>query len=114
MARGFVVATAFLTRIPVAAPGCSAGQLADAAWAFPLVGAGIGAAAAFAFLLAQLVGLGDWPAALLAVLTGIALTGALHEDGLGDAADGSSAGAIAITRSPSCVTAGWERSECWR
>src|SRR5262249_36782301 len=88
MARGFVVATAFLTRIPVAAPGCSAGQLADAAWAFPLVGAGIGAAAAFAFLLAQLVGLGDWPAALLAVLTGIALTGALHEDGLGDAADG--------------------------
>ena len=88
MARGFVVATAFLTRIPVAAPGCSAGQLADAAWAFPLVGAGIGAAAAFAFLLAQLVGLGDWLAALLAVLTGIALTGALHEDGLGDAADG--------------------------
>ena len=88
MARGFVVATAFLTRIPVAAPGCSAGQLADAAWAFPLVGAGIGAAAAFAFLLAQLVGLGDWPAALLAVLTGLALTGALHEDGLGDAADG--------------------------
>ena len=88
MARGFVVATAFLTRIPVAAPGCSAGQLGDSAWAFPLVGAGIGAVAAFAFLLAQLVGLGDWPAALLAVLTGIALTGALHEDGLGDAADG--------------------------
>jgi adenosylcobinamide-GDP ribazoletransferase len=88
MASGFVVATAFLTRIPVAAPGCTAGRLADAAWAFPLVGAGIGAAAAFAFLLAQLVGLGDWPAALLAVLTGISLTGALHEDGLGDAADG--------------------------
>jgi adenosylcobinamide-GDP ribazoletransferase len=88
MARGFVAATAFLTRIPVVAPGCSAGQLADAAWAFPLVGAGIGVVAAFAFLLAQLVGLGNWPAALLAVLTGIALTGALHEDGLGDAADG--------------------------
>ena len=88
MASGFFVATAFLTRIPVAAPRCSPGQLADAAWAFPLVGAGIGAAVAFAFLLAQLVGLGDWPAALLAVLTGIALTGALHEDGLGDAADG--------------------------
>ena len=94
--------------------GCRGRWLADAAWSFPLVGAGIGAAVAFAFLLAQLVGLGDWPAALLAVLTGLALTGALHEDGLGDAADGSSAGAIAITRSPSCVTAGWERSECWR
>jgi len=68
--------------------GCRGRWLADAAWSFPLVGAGIGAAVAFAFLLAQLVGLGDWPAALLAVLTGIALTGALHEDGLGDAADG--------------------------
>ena len=103
MASGFVVATAFLTRIPVAAPGCRGGRLADAAWAFPLVGAGIGAAAAFAFLLAQLVGLGDWPAALLAVLAGIALTGALHEDGLGDAADGLIGGrdrdhALAIMR----------------
>ena len=68
--------------------GCRGRWLADAAWSFPLVGAGIGAAVAFAFLLAQLVGLGDWPAALLAVLTGIALTGALHEDGLGVAADG--------------------------
>ena len=68
--------------------GCRGRWLADAAWSFPLVGAGIGAAVAFAFLLAQLVGLGDWPAALLAVLTGLALTGALHEDGLGDAADG--------------------------
>ena len=44
--------------------------------------------AAFAFLLAQLLGLGDWPAALLAVLAGIVLTGALHEDGLADTADG--------------------------
>jgi adenosylcobinamide-GDP ribazoletransferase len=84
----FAVATAFFTRLPVAAPDCGAGRLADAAWAFPLVGAGIGAAAALAYLLAQLVGLGDWPAALSAVFAGIALTGALHEDGLGDTADG--------------------------
>jgi adenosylcobinamide-GDP ribazoletransferase len=88
MVGGFVVATAFLTRIPVAAPGRRAGRLAAAAWAFPLVGAGIGAVAGFAFLLAQILGLGDWPAALSAVLAGIALTGALHEDGLGDTADG--------------------------
>jgi adenosylcobinamide-GDP ribazoletransferase len=88
MASGFVVATAFLTRIPVATPACRVGWLADAVWAFPLVGAGIGTVAALAFLLAQLVGLGDWPAALSAVLASIALTGALHEDGLGDTADG--------------------------
>jgi adenosylcobinamide-GDP ribazoletransferase len=84
---GFTVATAFFTRIPVAMPR-RGGQLADAAWAFPLVGAGIGAVVALAFLLAQLLGLGDWPAALLAVFGGLALTGALHEDGLADTADG--------------------------
>ena len=85
---GFAVATGFFTRIPVPASACRPARLADAAWAFPLVGAGIGGVAAFAFLLAQLFGLGDWPAALLAVLAGIVLTGALHEDGLADTTDG--------------------------
>jgi adenosylcobinamide-GDP ribazoletransferase len=85
---GFAAATAFFTRIPVVAPPCGAVRLADGAWAFPLVGAGIGAVVASAFFLAQLLGLGDWPAALLAVLAGLALTGALHEDGLADTADG--------------------------
>ena len=69
-------------------PAEAAGRLAEAAWAFPLVGAGIGAVAAVVFLVAQLLGLGDWPAALLAVLAGLLLTGALHEDGLADTADG--------------------------
>ena len=85
---GVAAATAFFTRIPVTTPARCAGRLADAAWAFPLVGAGIGGVAAFAFLLVQLLGLGDWLAALIAVLAGLALTGALHEDGLADAADG--------------------------
>ena len=88
MFSGFGVATAFFTRIPVAAPAGHVERLAAAAWAFPLVGAGIGGIAAFAFLLVQLLGLGDWPAAVLAVLAGMALTGALHEDGLADTADG--------------------------
>jgi len=64
------------------------GEGGDAAWAFPLVGAGIGGLAGLAFLLVQLLGLGDWPAAVLAVLASIVLTGALHEDGLADTADG--------------------------
>ena len=85
---GFALATAFFTRLPVAPPACRAERLADAAWAFPLVGAGIGGLAAFAFLLAQLLGLGDWPAAILAVLATVVLTGALHEDGIADTADG--------------------------
>jgi adenosylcobinamide-GDP ribazoletransferase len=85
---GFVTATAFLTRVPTSSSSRQAWQLADSAWAFPLVGAGIGVAAGLTFLLAQSIGLDDWPAALLAVLSSIALTGALHEDGLADTADG--------------------------
>src|SRR5262245_31745400 len=85
---GFAAATAFFTRIPAPMPDGRAGALAESAWAFPLVGAGIGAIATLAFLTAQLLRFGDWPAAVLAVLAGLALTGALHEDGLADTADG--------------------------
>jgi adenosylcobinamide-GDP ribazoletransferase len=88
----FLVVTAFLTRLPINRPADDAWQLADSVWAFPLVGAGIGAIAAFVFLLAQLLGLGDWPAALLSILSGLAVTGAFHEDGLADTADGFFAG----------------------
>jgi adenosylcobinamide-GDP ribazoletransferase len=83
----FLAATAFFTRLPVD-PRLGEWRLADSAWTFPLVGAGIGGAAAFALLVAQLIGLASWPAALLSVLGGIALTGAVHEDGLADTADG--------------------------
>ena len=85
---GFLAATAFFTRLPVGPPAAGEWRLADSVWAFPLVGAGIGGAVALALLLAQLIGLTNWPAALLSVLAGIALTGALHEDGLADTADG--------------------------
>src|SRR5262244_989667 len=64
---GFLMAAAFFTRLPVAAERRGAWRLADSAWAFPLVGAGVGLVAASALLLAQLIGLGSWPAALLAV-----------------------------------------------
>lgn len=90
---GFTAATAFFTRIPIEPPPRAARQIADASWAFPLVGAGIGVIVALAFFLAQRVGLGSWPAALAAVLAGVVLTGALHEDGLADTADGLCGGA---------------------
>jgi adenosylcobinamide-GDP ribazoletransferase len=93
LVAGFAVATGFLTRVPTATPQLAPGLLADAAWAFPLVGAGIGGVAALAYGLAQLLGLGVLPAALLAVAAGIAVTGALHEDGLADTADGFGGGA---------------------
>ncbi len=85
---GFLAATAFFTRLPVDRRAAGVSRLANSAWAFPLVGAGIGGATALALMLAQVIGLASWPAALLSVLAGIGLTGALHEDGLADTADG--------------------------
>ena len=85
---GFAIAMAFFTRLPVDPGARDDWKLAASAWAFPLVGAGIGAATALVFLLAQLLGLAGWLAGLLAVLASVAITGALHEDGLADTADG--------------------------
>jgi adenosylcobinamide-GDP ribazoletransferase len=88
----FIIAVAVLTRLPVGAALPAEGAIAASGWAFPLVGAGIGALAALAFLIAELLGCGDAPAALIALAAGLALTGALHEDGLADTADGFGGG----------------------
>src|SRR5258707_815022 len=78
----FAIATAVLTRLPVGVMPPADGAVAASGWAFPLVGAGIGAIAALTFLIAELLGCGSAPAALLAVAVGLAVTGAFHEDGL--------------------------------
>ena len=85
------LATAFLTRLPV--PGhLAGGPLAPVMAAFPAVGAGLGLAAGLAMLVAGWLGLGPWPAALIALAVPMLLTGALHEDGLADTADGLGGG----------------------
>jgi adenosylcobinamide-GDP ribazoletransferase len=89
----FMVATALLTRLPVGAAVPEDGATAAAGWAFPLVGAGIGALAALAFFVAEAAGLAELPAAILALVAGIAVTGAFHEDGFADTADGFGGGA---------------------
>ncbi|WP_022923629.1 adenosylcobinamide-GDP ribazoletransferase [Serinicoccus marinus] len=78
-------ATSFLTRVPL--PQREGFDLARAAWAFPIVGAGVGAVVG---ALAWGAGLLVPPlvAATLAVLAEVLLTGALHLDGLADCADG--------------------------
>ena len=88
----FATATALLTRLPVAAAVPPDGAVAAAGWAFALVGAGIGALCALAFLLAELAGCGASLASLLAVTAGLAITGAFHEDGLADTVDGFGGG----------------------
>ena len=94
-------AWAFLTVLPVPA--------AAPVWprvmrAFPWVGGLIGTLCAAVMLIASLMGLSPLPAALLAVLGGLLITGAMHEDGLADFADALGGGdrerRLAIMRDP--------------
>ena len=88
------IAAAFLTRLPMGGGGAAApGALAEAAWAFPIVGLGVGLVGGLVYLVAAGIGLAGWPAAVLAVAAQLLLTGALHEDGLADVADGFGGGA---------------------
>jgi adenosylcobinamide-GDP ribazoletransferase len=87
----FVIATATLTRLPVGVARADRG-VAAAGWAFPLVGAGVGALSAVAFFVVQALGLSVAVASLLAVLAAVVVTGAFHEDGLADTVDGFGGG----------------------
>jgi adenosylcobinamide-GDP ribazoletransferase len=88
----FLLATGVLTRLPVAATASEEGTIAEASWAFPAVGAGIGMIAALVLFVASSFNIGAWSAALLALVTAGLITGALHEDGLADTADGFGGG----------------------
>ena len=97
-------AARFLTRVPLDAfASAETGLLARSMRAFPLVGILVGLAGWAAFAVAAALGLPSTLAALLALATTVALTGALHEDGLADTADGlgggtDRAGKLAIMR----------------
>jgi adenosylcobinamide-GDP ribazoletransferase len=79
----------FFTRLPLRHVGAITGEdLARATWANPLAGALIGAAGGLIYALAFQLALPPLLCGLLAVAGTILLTGALHEDGLGDVADG--------------------------
>ncbi|MDO9012894.1 MAG: adenosylcobinamide-GDP ribazoletransferase [Gallionella sp.] len=90
--RLFLTALQFFTRIPTPAwVGHSAGQLNQAARYFPLVGMVVGALSAALLWLAALA----LPLSLavgISMTAGILLTGAFHEDGLSDFADGMGGG----------------------
>src|SRR5258708_15361551 len=86
-----LAATAFLTRVPVPRRDTRA-SLARAYRAFPLVGVGIGATIGGLYILMLQIGLPTIAAAALALGAGAWLTGALHEDGLADVADGFGGG----------------------
>lgn len=86
-------AVAFLTRLPAGAAEAELdGALARACWAFPLAGLAVGGAGGAVFAIAAVAGLPGPVAALLAVAAMVAVSGALHEDGLADTADGLGGG----------------------
>lgn len=63
-------------------------RLARGVWAYPLVGAVVGALGSAAWVLSQFVGFGPALSAGIVLSIQILATGALHEDGLADFADG--------------------------
>jgi adenosylcobinamide-GDP ribazoletransferase len=86
-------AVGFLTRLPMPHPdGPMPQNFVRAHRMFPLVGAAIGAAVGLFCLALRAVGLPDLAAAALALGASALLTGALHEDGLADVADGFGGG----------------------
>lgn len=90
LARQLRIAAAFLTRLPLRLEGGEV--LAEAAWAFPVVGAGVGLAAAAGLGAAFWLGLHPLACALVGLAVGVLATGGLHEDGLADTADGLGGG----------------------
>ncbi len=90
--RLFLTAVQFLTRLPVPAlKGFAPEWITASARYYPLVGQIVGAVSALVLVLAAKAWGGALPA-VLGVLAGILVTGAFHEDGLGDTADGLGGG----------------------
>ncbi|MGZ8952146.1 MAG: adenosylcobinamide-GDP ribazoletransferase, partial [Methylobacter sp.] len=86
----FFLALSFYTRLPHP-QALDYKRLPQAAIYLPLIGWLVGGICALVFYLADLV----WPqatAVILALIAGILLTGALHEDGFADVCDGFGGG----------------------
>ena len=90
----FMAAVMFFTRIPIHWPSFSdeVPNLTKAAWAFPLVGCLIGLCSGAIGDLCLLLGLPNLLSCVIAVALSVLISGAFHEDGLADMADGFGAG----------------------
>ena len=82
----------FLTRLPVPAAARGDRPLMHTGWAFPLVGLLVGAFGGSALWLGAHSGIPLLASALIALALTAFVTGALHEDGLADLADGFGGG----------------------
>src|SRR5690349_9302793 len=83
----------FFTRLPVAQLGpLREGGLPRPLWPAPAAGVVVGRAGALVYWIAWKFNLPPLPCAMLALAATVAVTGALHEDGLADVADGFGGG----------------------
>ncbi|MFP3921094.1 MAG: adenosylcobinamide-GDP ribazoletransferase [Dichotomicrobium sp.] len=87
------LALSFLTRLPVPPDERRPCSVAEAGWAFPVCGAAVGLFAWLGYAIGASLALPGLLCALFAVAAGVLVTGALHEDGLADFADGMGGGA---------------------
>jgi adenosylcobinamide-GDP ribazoletransferase len=90
--RDLAIAAQFLTRLPVPPIDTGDRKLMRASWCFPVIGAAIGAIGGVVALFGQSLGLPLAASALIALAAMALITGALHEDGLSDLADGFGGG----------------------
>ena len=87
--RDILLALVLLTRLPLPRlPDSAFARQAKAAWAYPLAGLAVALPACVLGALALAAGLPAGPAAGLVMTVQVLLTGAMHEDGLADVADG--------------------------
>lgn len=86
----FVATVMFFTRIPIKWSYFSnkSPNLTQAAWAFPLVGLLTGFLSGITGDFFIILGLSGFVSTTIAITVSVLLTGALHEDGLADTADG--------------------------
>lgn len=91
------LATAFmlLTRLPAARFAGETPNAARAVWAFPLVGLVVGALGGVIYALMHWLGVAPLVGAAWALAVTSVVTGAMHDDGLADTADGFGGGASA-------------------
>jgi adenosylcobinamide-GDP ribazoletransferase len=87
------IAVSFVTILPVASSKPAGdGAIARATWALPVAGLAVGLIGGLVYAIASRFGLTPHLAALLALAATALITGALHEDGLADTADGLGGG----------------------
>jgi adenosylcobinamide-GDP ribazoletransferase len=90
--RDIALCVTFFTRLPLPSFDMEGRSLAAALWAAPVAGWVVGVAGWLVATVAMALGLPPGAAAAVAIAATMAVSGALHEDGLADVADGFGGG----------------------